>query len=87
MSNYSSEYSNFFEANYPFSIKPERLINEADLRGIHRDYYGPNPWLNITESTPYDQTKGLAAGPFGSPNRFYPGPNESNLNGLYFFNH
>jgi hypothetical protein len=37
--------------------------------GIHRDYYGNNPWLNNNEASEYDLTKGLAAGPFGSPNR------------------
>ena len=69
MKNYSPEYTNFYDANYPFSVKVERLFSENDIRGIYRDYYGENTTLKITESTPYDLSKGLASGPFNSPMR------------------
>jgi len=46
---------------YPFSIKPEKKITIQDIMVIHRDHY---------EKTPFDLTKGLAAGPYGSPNRY-----------------
>jgi len=49
---------------YPFSVKPDDLIEVPELMAIMRDYY------NDTE---YDMTKGLAAGPFGTPVR-YGGP-------------
>jgi hypothetical protein len=47
--------------------------------GIHRDYYGKNPWLGLNETTPYDMTQGLAGGPWGSPNRVQPGVNEKSM--------
>ena len=46
---------------YPFSIKPDRKIDLAALRRIHRDHY---------EGTEFDLTRGVAAGPFGSPERY-----------------
>lgn len=46
---------------YPFSIKPEKKLTIQDIMKIHRDHY---------EGTPFDMTKGLAAGPYGSPNRY-----------------
>ena len=46
---------------YPFSIKPDNKMTVADLTRIHRDNY---------EGTEFDLTKGMAAGPFGDPNRF-----------------
>ncbi len=45
----------------PFSVKPDKKVSPRDLMQIHRDYY---------QETEFDQTKGLAAGPFGSPNRW-----------------
>lgn len=50
-----------FTREYPFSIKPDRKIKVEDLFNIHRDNY---------EDTEFDMTEGLAAGPFGNPNRF-----------------
>jgi dipeptidase len=47
--------------DYPFSVKAERVLTPEDLMAFNRDHY---------EGTPYDLTKGLAAGPYGDPNRF-----------------
>ncbi|OQR87069.1 peptidase [Achlya hypogyna] len=48
-------------ATYPFSVKPDGLVNITDVFRLLRDHY---------EGTPYDMTKGLGAGPFGNPIRF-----------------
>lgn len=50
-----------FTREYPFTIKPDNKLTVEDLFAIHRDNY---------EGTEFDLTKGLAAGPFGNPNRF-----------------
>lgn len=50
-----------FTRTYPFAIKPDRKLSVQDIFAIHRDNY---------EGTEFDLTKGLAAGPFGNPNRF-----------------
>ncbi len=49
---------------YPFSVKPDKKVTVEDLMRIKRDHY---------EGTAFDLTKGMAAGPFGNPNR-YPTP-------------
>ena len=49
---------------YPFSIEPDEKVSIADVMDILRDYY---------EGTEFDLTEGMAAGPFGTPNR-YPTP-------------
>lgn len=46
---------------YPFSVKPDQKLEVKDLMDIYSDHY---------EGTPYDLTKGLAAGPFGNPTRW-----------------
>lgn len=46
---------------YPFSVKPDKKVSVADLMVIKRDHY---------EGTEFDLTKGMAAGPFGNPNRY-----------------
>ena len=48
-------------ARYPFSVKPDRPLTLEDLRRIQADSY---------EGTPYDMTKGPAAGPWGNPIRY-----------------
>lgn len=48
---------------YPFSVKPDHKLSLQDVQQIYRDHL---------EGTPYDLTKGLAAGPFGSPARWRP---------------
>jgi dipeptidase len=46
---------------YPWSVPPDTPLGVPALQSIHRDSY---------QGTPFDQTKGLAAGPFGNPNRW-----------------
>jgi dipeptidase len=48
---------------YPLWIKPDKKLSLADVFSLMRDHY---------EGTPYDMTKGIDAGPFGSPNRWRP---------------
>jgi dipeptidase len=48
---------------YPLWIKPDQKINLQKMFDLLRDHY---------EGTPYDMTKGVAAGPFGNPNRWRP---------------
>ncbi len=47
--------------DYPFSVKPDKKMNVQDVMAIFRDHL---------EGTDYDLTKGMAAGPFGNPNRW-----------------
>jgi len=46
---------------YPFTVVPDQKLSVADLMRIQRDYY---------EGTEFDLTKGLSAGPFGTPDRY-----------------
>jgi len=48
---------------YPLWIKPERKLSVADVFALMRDHY---------EGTDYDMTRGVDAGPFGSPYRWRP---------------
>jgi dipeptidase len=48
---------------YPLWIKPEKKLSVADVMALMRDHY---------EGTAYDMTKGIDAGPYGSPNRWRP---------------
>lgn len=50
-----------FTKAYPFSIKPEKKLSVQDAISLYRDHY---------ENTQFDQTKGLAAGPYGLPYRY-----------------
>ena len=47
--------------DYPFSIKVDRAITPQELMNINRDHY---------EGTEFDLTQGIAAGPYGEPNRW-----------------
>lgn len=49
------------QQRYPFTVKPDKKLSVQDLIAIKRDHY---------EGTELDLTKGLAAGPFGNPNRY-----------------
>jgi dipeptidase len=57
---------------YPFSVKPDEKLSVEGLFTILRDYY---------EGTEFDLTQGLAAGPFGTPNRYAGGGAERLLEG------
>jgi dipeptidase len=48
---------------YPLWIKPDRKLSVRDVMALMRDHY---------EGTPLDMTKGVDAGPFGSPLRVRP---------------
>jgi dipeptidase len=46
--------------DYPLFVKPDKPLSVHDVMMLMRDHY---------EGTPYDMTKGIDAGPFGSPLR------------------
>ena len=48
---------------YPLWIKPDKKISIQDVFALMRDHY---------EGTPFDMTRGIDAGPFGSPDRCRP---------------
>ncbi len=48
---------------YPLWIKPDKKLSLADVFSLMRDHY---------EGTKYDMTKGMDAGPYGTPNRWRP---------------
>jgi dipeptidase len=48
------------ETDFPFAIKPDRKLSVADIMALYRDHY---------QDTKFDQTKGLATGPFANPDR------------------
>jgi dipeptidase len=48
---------------YPLWIKPDQKLSLADVFALMRDHY---------EGTDFDMTKGLEAGPYGTPNRWRP---------------
>jgi len=47
--------------NYPTNVKPDAPVDPGTIMKILGDHY---------EGTPFDLTQGLAAGPFGNPNRY-----------------
>ncbi len=47
----------------PLFVRPDRPLTLADVMALNRDHY---------EGTPFDMTRGLDAGPFGSPLRNRP---------------
>lgn len=63
--NFSSDYHRGVQGAkpYPLFIKPDYKIGVAELAALVRDHY---------EGTPWDMTKGLEAGPYGTPNRDRP---------------
>ena len=56
-------HTNPYADDYPFSVpvNPSKRASVQDLMDIQRDHY---------EGTEFDMTKGLAAGPYGDPNRY-----------------
>jgi len=63
--NFSPDYHRGVEGAqpYPLWIKPDKKLSVADVFTLMRDHY---------EGTDYDMTKGIDAGPYGSPNRWRP---------------
>lgn len=61
-----------YDAVYPFSVKPDKKMTLNDVFNIFRDYL---------EGTAFDMTKGLAAGAFGSPDRWAGGEGERSVKG------
>lgn len=63
--NFSPDYHRGVKGaeRYPLWIKPDKKLKLSDVFNFIRDHY---------EGTPYDMTKGLQAGPFGTPNRCRP---------------
>ncbi|RLO06020.1 hypothetical protein DYB28_003154 [Aphanomyces astaci] len=57
-------FTDAFATDYPFSVQPDAPLTPADLMRFQRDHY---------EGTSFDLTQGLAAGPYGDPNRYSPG--------------
>jgi dipeptidase len=55
-------YTNLkYDRVYPATLVPDRKITPQDFMKWHRDYY---------QGTKYDMTQGLAAGPWGNPDRW-----------------
>mmetsp|Transcript_30981 Transcript_30981/g.72982 ORF Transcript_30981/g.72982 Transcript_30981/m.72982 type:complete len:627 (+) Transcript_30981:130-2010(+) len=59
---------------YPFSVKPDQPLSQRDLFRFHRD---------TLRGTEFDLSAegNLAGGPFGTPDRWKEGPNESAVGG------
>jgi dipeptidase len=62
---FSPDYHRSVEGSepYPLWIKPDEKISLADVFSLMRDHY---------EGTPYDMTRGVDSGPYGSPYRWRP---------------
>lgn len=73
--NFSSDYNRGKPdaKPYPLYIKPDNKLGLQDVFSLIRDHY---------EGTDFDMTKGVAAGPFGDPNRSR--PMEWELNGKHY---
>jgi len=56
--NLSTDLSHF---EYPFSVKPDKLVSVEDVQDVTRDQF---------QGTQFDLSKGPAAGPYGNPNRY-----------------
>lgn len=56
-----------FASDYPFSVKPVKPLTQKDMMDLQRDHY---------EGSKYDLTQGMAAGPYGDPERWDPAPQE-----------
>ena len=56
-----------YASDYPFSVKPVKPLSQKDMMDLQRDHY---------EGSEFDMTKGLAAGPYGDPERWDPAPQD-----------
>jgi dipeptidase len=63
--NFSPDYHRGIDGAepYPLWIKPDKKLSLSDVFALMRDHY---------EGTPFDMTKGIDAGPYGSPYRWRP---------------
>jgi dipeptidase len=63
--NLSPDYHRVVEGAepYPLWVKPDKKLSVADVFSLMRDHY---------EGTDFDMTKGIDAGPYGTPNRWRP---------------
>ena len=63
--NFSPDYHRAVEGAepYPLWIKPDKKLSLNDVFNLMRDHY---------EGTDYDMTKGVDAGPYGTPSRWRP---------------
>ena len=61
-----------YTTDYPFSVAPRAKLTREDVIALYRDHY---------EGTQFDLTRGLAAGPYGDPNR-YIGPYDGAQNNV-----
>jgi len=63
--NLSSDYNRGVQGTerYPLWIQPDKKLTLEDVMSLVRDHY---------EGTDFDMTKGMDAGPFGTPNRWRP---------------
>ncbi len=63
--NLNIDFNRCFEnaERYPLFIMPDKKLNLQDVFSLVRDHY---------EDTEIDMTKGISAGPFGTPNRVRP---------------
>eukprot|EP00927_Polykrikos_kofoidii_P041913 TRINITY_DN3578_c1_g1_i6.p1 TRINITY_DN3578_c1_g1~~TRINITY_DN3578_c1_g1_i6.p1 ORF type:complete len:651 (+),score=65.12 TRINITY_DN3578_c1_g1_i6:77-2029(+) len=60
--NLSPEYDNLrYDRDWPWAVKPDRPLSLPDVFSLYRDWFA---------GTPFDMTKGLAAGFAGTPDRF-----------------
>jgi dipeptidase len=59
----TDKYPLFKYPQYPFSVKPDRLVTVQDVMAIHRDYY---------QNTSIDMSQGPGSGAWGLPVRFNP---------------
>lgn len=61
-----------YTTDYPFSVAPCEKLKLTEVFALYRDHY---------EGTQFDLTKGIAAGPYGDPNR-YVGPYDGAQNNV-----
>ena len=54
-------WADYAQHPLPFSVPAKSLLTVADLKSYNRDYF---------QNTSFDLSKGLAAGPYGDPNRY-----------------
>ncbi len=65
-----------YDRVYPATIKVDKPLSVADVIAIYRDHL---------ENTQFDLTSGMAAGPFGNPNRWDGGQGEEQVTFLFRF--